>query len=136
MEVLALLPGQIVRSTGALLFPLPFSSIFFLFRFSLSPLLLFSFFFSFPFSPVFLSPLFFTGSVLVTVLSMDSANLIDSRMSRVVAFIVEAERCIDGRNKKQDQRNETRLPTFLICNFKGRFGRFARKIRFDVHGFG
>lgn len=45
--------------------------------------------------------------LLVTVLSMDGTNFIDSRMSHVVAFIVEVERCVDSCNKKQNECNET-----------------------------
>lgn len=38
---------------------------------------------------------------------MDGTNFIDSRMSHVVAFIVEVERCVDSCNKKQNECNET-----------------------------
>lgn len=75
----------------------------------------------FVFSPsFFLFPSLFCALFLsfsVTVASMDSANFIDSQMSRVVAFIVEVERCIDGCNKKQNDCNEAQLQTLFICYF-------------------
>lgn len=87
-RVLVLLPWQSYIVIDKRLFLVSFISVL-----SLSFLFFFSFFF-----------LFF---LLVTVLSMDGTNFIDSRMSHVVAFIVEVERCVDSCNKKQNECNET-----------------------------
>lgn len=87
-RVLVLLPWQSYIVIDKRLFLVSFISVL-----SLSFLFFFSFFF-----------LFF---LLVMVLSMDGTNFIDSRMSHVVAFIVEVERCVDSCNKKQNECNET-----------------------------